>query len=159
MVSIVTSYHNDRQKFEHFWMPLMYKHHEIEFVFVDNESKEWPIKQICPELPNIKTFTISHTKNESTLQNFGVRQATREIVYLTSIDYIPTYQTMILLPQIKTQDNVILFSHIQSEGLPESNSFAVVKSKYLKSLSLKRYISVNNPNILRVGGVYDVNNT
>ena len=63
------------------------------------------------------------------------------------------------VPQIKTQDNVILLSHIQSEGLPESNSFAVVKSKYLKSLSLKRYISVNNPNILRVGGVYDVNNT
>tara|TARA_Y100001963_G_C6601320_1_gene362655 strand:- start:190 stop:660 length:471 start_codon:yes stop_codon:yes gene_type:complete len=152
MVSIIVDYYNDNQKFDYFWSPLIHKHHETEFIFVDNESSI-PLKEISPKLANLKIFNIPHNKNNKVVQIFGARQASNNLIFITTINYIPTYQTMILLQGLN--DNTILLPHIHNTN-NVSSSFSAQKTNFLKSLTIQSYIKTYKPTIYSKCGVYDI---
>ena len=84
MVSIIVRYREeDEHAFIRCWHPLIYKHGEMDFMIV---GENVPL----PDVRNVRTFPV----------NLDAFNAAQETMFYTSVNAIPTYETMILLQEI-----------------------------------------------------------
>ena len=92
MITIVSSYFNDHKLLQDYWIPAMQKHSNVEFVIVDDFSQIEKAEEVFPDLPNARLFYITEDKkfNSHGARNLGVSQASRQTVFMTDIDALPT---------------------------------------------------------------------
>ena len=84
MVSIIVRYREeDEHAFKRCWHPLIYKHGEMDFMIV---GENIPL----PDKNNVRTF----------ITNLDAFNAAQDTMFYTSVNAIPTYETMILLQEI-----------------------------------------------------------
>lgn len=141
---------NANTLFTEYWMPLMYKHQEIEFIFTKSKNLVKP----KTNLKNVKVTPIDRNK--------AVKYASNETVFLTDRYMIPTYETMILLASL-TNKNVCVnpvwekYCANSDEGNPTS-SFSVLQSKFTDtSLDVNQYIEKFQPKVINNTSLYYIN--
>lgn len=85
MVSIIIQYETeDEHYFKRCWHPLIYKHGEMDFIIVDEQSSA--------PMPDTRNCRVV----KSNLDALAISQKTW---FSTPVNEIPTYQTMILLQE------------------------------------------------------------
>ena len=132
--SIITDISNG-ESFTEYWMPLMYKHQEVEFIFSNFRSIKHP-------RINLRNFKFTHIS-----RNDAVKYASNEVVFLTKEYALPTYETMILLASL-SKENVCVNPSWQESG-ERTESFSVLKSQFKDTnLSLEKYIQGFNPKVI-----------
>ena len=121
---------NDQKLREYFWMPFQAKYPEYQCFFVDEKQFK-------------RTVT-------------GVAHNT---IFITDIDAVPTYETMVLLENIGGKNEVLLPKWYEGYGNPSKdlNSFSVLKEKFVSvQFDLDKYIEKWTPTILEKGSMYYV---
>lgn len=158
MVSIVTIYKENAEIFKYYWMPLIHKHNAFQFIIIDNNSTILK----CDTNHKPSNLNILHTKKDLTrheARKLGVRQCKHNLVYLASIKGPPTYETMVLLENIKENQMLIpkWFNFDRNVKLPKSNKYnvSVEKNKYL-NCEEDSYIDKWHPEIIEKGTLYYV---
>ncbi len=112
MVSIVVRYREgDDHDFKRCWHPLIYKHGEMDFIMI---GENIPL----PDKGNVRTVPTN-------LDAFNISQDT---MFYTTVNAIPTYETMILLQEIDGK-NV----RIKPKWLNPSTDELTVMSDYKKA--------------------------
>ena len=140
--SIITDISNG-ESFTEYWIPLIYKHQEVEFIFSNSKSIKHP-------RINLRNFKFT-----STSRNDAVKSARNEVVFLTEEYALPTYETMILLASLH-KENVCVNPSWQESG-ERTESFSVLKSQFTDTnLSLERYIQEFNPKVIDNTTLYQV---
>ena len=153
MVSIVTTYKDNKKYFLHYWMPLVYKHGEVEFIIIDDDSKTKPARDyIHPEPKNL----ILH---ENKSLEFAVSKAKNETVFITEINCLPTYECMITLDKYKGKNVMVQprWHHYMQNDFDNSiceTSFSVLRDQYRKVKNKEEYIRQYSPEIIDKGHVY-----
>ena len=140
--SIITDISNS-ESFTEYWIPLMYKHQEVEFIFSNSKSIKHP-------RINLRNFKFT-----STSRNDAVKSARNEVIFLTEEYALPTYETMILLASLH-KENVCVNPSWQESG-ERTESFSILKSQFTDTnLSLERYIQEFNPKVIDNTTLYRV---
>jgi hypothetical protein len=103
MLTIATIYKDDKEVFLEYWLPLILKYPNVEFIIMDNNSMDIPLSDIFPRLPvdNVKRFVVSEEFKKQPLLHFAVLSAKNDHVFITDIRALPTYQTMVLLEALE----------------------------------------------------------
>ena len=124
MITIITEM-TDPNIFKNFWMPLICKHREVNFIFGKTESLEYP-----------PSFVWSNVKFGAKLGVKDlVKYAKTDIVYITKQNEIPTYELMVRLRN--PQEAIIPKIHGTDT---DSSSFTAKKDKYIKAQGFGRRI-------------------
>jgi len=149
MLTIITDFNNNEQMFKHYWMPLIIKHPECEFIFT-----KWNCN-FNINRPNAKTYTCNRED--------AVIHSKNEWILLSEMNAVPTYATMIYLTSLKNENiccNPVWHDYMPSDkaGLP-SNSFTIKKSLYNTSLTMKKYIFATGAKIINDLHVYFIRDT
>ena len=127
MVSIVVRYREgDDNAFRRCWHPLIYKHGEMDFIII---GENIPL----PDKNNVRTVPTN-------LDSFNISQDT---MFYTTVNAIPTYETMILLQEIDGK-NV----RIKPNWLNPSTDELNVMSDYKKS--------DDNTEVIEKGTMYNI---
>ena len=117
MITIVTEM-TDPHIFRNFWMPLICKHREVEFIFGKTENLEYP-----------SSFDWSNVKFGANLEVKDlVKYAKKNLVYITKQNEIPTYELMVRLRNPK--EAIVPKIHGTDT---DSSSFTANKDKYIKA--------------------------
>ena len=120
----------DQKLFKWFWMPFQAKYPEYQYLVVSE-----------------KQFKQAITK------------AAHDTIFITDIDAIPTYETMVLLENIGGKNQVILPKWYEGYGNPSKdlNTFSVLKEKFVSAgYDLEEYIEKWTPIIHKKGSMYYV---
>jgi len=141
--SIITDI-SDHESFIEYWIPLMYKHPEIEFIFTKYTGMK------CPKT-NLKNFKYTFIP-----RNDAVKSAHNESVFLTEEYALPTYETMIALASLG-KDNVCVNPSWQETG-ERTESFSVLKNQFIDTnLNRDQYIQEFNPKMVDNTTLYSTN--
>lgn len=87
---IITEFEGDQRKFHHFWLPLIYKHQECNFVVKDKTDR-----MIFPA--GIKNLKVVNP-------DYNVRAG--QVVLECPINKVPTYKAMVDLQNIKSAKTI-----------------------------------------------------
>ena len=138
--SIISDISNN-ESFVEYWMPLMYKHPEIEFIFTKCTGMK------CPK------NTLKNYKYSFITRNDAVKSARNESVFLTEEYALPTYETMVLLASLH-KDNVCVNPSWQETG-ERTESFSILKNQFIDTnLDRDQYIQKFNPKVVDTTTVY-----
>ena len=108
MITIITDM-TDGKLFENYWMPLICKYREVDFIFTKTKGLEYPKKF---NWSNVKFAPNGH-------RDQVIPYAKTDVVYLTYQNEIPTYQLMTCLREGKP--NI---------GTLNGESFSIRKNNY-----------------------------
>ena len=153
MVSIVTTYKDNKKYFLHYWLPLIYKHKEVEFIIIDNKSISKPIVDYFPtDTKNLIVF------GDKSLTG-AISKARNETVFITDINCLPTYECMITLDKYKGKNVMVQprWHHYMQNDFDNSiceTSFSVLRDQYRKVKNKEEYIHQYSPEIIDKGHVY-----
>ena len=178
MISIVSSYFNDWELFTAWWIPCIEKHKNIEFIIVDDFSQEQKLVDVDFRADNLKKFYITEDKkfNSHGARNLGVSQASRQTVFMTDIDALPTDKLIRTVVKYRGK-NVMVWpfwdEHKPSRfaNTPCPNEFSVLRDKFVAIKGYdeevaqhggwfgdywtrSNYISVYSPQIIRKDTCY-----
>lgn len=120
----------DQKLFEYFWKPFQIKYPNYQYLFIDE-----------------KQFKQTVTK------------AKYKTIFVTDIDAIPTYETMVLLENIGGKNEVLLPKWYDGYGSPSKklNTFSVLKEEFVSvGCDLEEYIVKWAPIIHNKGSIYYV---
>ena len=138
MISIVSSYFNDALLFESYWLPMIYKHPEVEFIVVDDFSQDSKLTTVAQGLKNFKGYYITEDKkfNSHGARNLAVSEASNQTVFMTDMDALPTYELICRLKETAGQNKMIWPSwhHYRPNpyaGTPCPNEFSVLKDSFI----------------------------
>lgn len=150
MVTIVTTYRNNKKIFKHYWCPLIHKHGEVEFLIIDHDSRLEPLKHLLPNKPNVRMALVKDIEiSDESLKARGILNARHETVLVTNINSIPTYQTMILLNNLTSNDMLCpKWQDKFPKNQPTNSSYSVNKQKFKNAQNKQAYIQMYNPKIL-----------
>ena len=162
MVAIVTTYKNQRKIFEHYWCPLIHKHGDVEFLFVDHDSRIEPLKHLLPEKKNVMSVSLdwdlARINNinitDTELRAKGVSASSHNTVLITDINSIPTYESMVLLDKLEDNDMLCPTWHTAQNEVFGPNTYSVNKNKFKNAPDKKQYIQLYNPQIIDHTSVY-----
>lgn len=110
----------DSELFKLYWLPLVCKYREVNFIFANSKGIEYPSMF---DWSNVK-FGPHHSRDEL------VKEVKTSAVYLTYQNEIPTYQLMTILREGKT-----------GVGTTNGRSFSVSKENWQKSEIKERYMT------------------
>ncbi len=114
----------------YFWAPFEIKYPKYQYLFVDeNQFKQ----------------TITKAKHDT--------------IFITDIDAVPTYETMVLLENIGGKNEVLLPKWYEGYGNPSKklNSFSVLKEKFISAgYDLEECIEKWAPAVHKKGSMYYV---
>ena len=150
MVTIVTTYRNNKIIFKHYWCPLIHKHGEVEFLIVDHDSRLEPLRSLLPNKPNVRIAEVKDIEiSDESLKAKGVLSARHETVLVTNINSIPTYQTMIFLNSLTANDMLCpSWQDKFPKNQPTNSSYSVNKQKFTNAQNKQAYIQMYDPKIL-----------
>ncbi len=113
MITIITEM-TDSNIFTNYWVPLIYKHRDSNFIF--GKCKE--LKR--PMMSDWRNVIFSNKSIDDL-----VEQAKTEIIYITKQNEIPTYELMVKFRE--PVEGIVPKNYITKE---DSSSFTALKSKY-----------------------------
>ena len=116
MITIITEMTN-AELFKNYWMPLICKYREFNFIFAKTEGLQYPAMR---DWSNVK-FAKTQSAEEV------IKHAETKFVYLTKQNEIPTYELMVKLRT--PQDGLIPKIHNTDSN---SSSLIVSKENYNK---------------------------
>ena len=116
MITIITEM-TDEQLFKTYWMPLICKYREFNFIFAKTEGLKYPSMD---DWSNVK-FAPTHNAEEV------IKYAETKFVYLTKQNEIPTYELMVKLRE--PEDGLVPKIHNTNK---QSNSVMISKKSYNK---------------------------
>ncbi len=120
----------DQQLFNWFWAPFQIKYPMYQYLCVDEKQFEQ-----------------------------AITKATHSTLFITDIDAVPTYETMVLLENIGGKNEVLLPKWYEGYGNPNKklNSFSVLKEKFISvGYDLEEYIEKWTPIVHKKGSIYYV---
>ncbi len=120
----------DQKLFKYFWMPFQIKYPKYQYLNVEEEQ----FKQ-------------------------EITKAAHATIFITDIDAVPTYETMVLLENIGGKNEVLLPTWYEGYGNPckSLNSFSVLKGKFISAgYDLEECIKKCTPIIHKKGSMYYV---
>jgi len=139
-VTLITTF-TSQKIFSYYWSPLIHKYGNDEFIIIDENKKV-----IIPMTGNCKIVTSIKD---------AINQSSKNILFITDMEAIPTYQTMTILENLnKNRNESLLPIWHDKEDVP--NSFSVLKNQY-NGETKKEYISKFKPTELNLGSMYYVN--
>ena len=121
---------NDQKLKNYFWSPFQVKYPACQYLFTNEVQFESTAKKA----------------NHSTL-------------FVTDVDSVPTYETMVLLENIGGKNEVLLPKWFDGYGSPtkDLNSFSVLKENFVSAgYNLKECIEKNSPTVHKKGSMYYV---
>lgn len=132
--------------FSMYWLPLIFKHGEVEFIVRDTGGL------VALTLPNLKVVKATLTE--------AVRSAKNDFVFITDMNAIPTYETMVYLTGSKDKNTMVnpkWHSYMENDnaGQLTDNSFSVLKKIYTGQ-SKAQYLKEHNPTVYSDCEVYFV---
>ena len=116
MIPIITEMTND-ELFKNYWMPLICKYREFNFIFAKTEGLRYPAMRDWSNVKFAKTQSLEQV----------IKYAETKFVYLTKENEIPTYELMVKLRT--PEDGLIPKIHNTNE---QSNSVMISKKSYNK---------------------------
>ena len=150
-VTLITTFASQKIV-SYYWSPLIHKYGNDEFIVIDENKKA-----IIPMTGNCKIVTSIKD---------AINQSSKNILFITDMEAIPTYQTMTILENLNKNRNESLLpvwhnkEDIKSartwETLDSPNTFSVLKNQY-NGETKKEYISKFKPKELNLGSMYYVN--
>ena len=146
MVTIVTEFNGDNKVFSMYWLPLIFKHGEVEFIVRDTGGL------VALSVPNLKVLKTTLTE--------AVRSAKNDFVFITDMSAVPTYETMVYLTGNKGKNTMVnpkWHSYMKSDnaGQVTEKSFSVLKKAYTGQTKAQ-YVKEHNPTIYSDCEVYFV---
>jgi len=161
VLTIIVLYKDTPDIFKEYWLPLIYKHGGqgalhgacLEFIIVDNGSDN-PLPD--QGIKNLRIYTAAKTLPNDQAIGMAIRYAQNELILITDIHSLPTYQTMTLLQDLYNKNQTIWPVWFDAPDVKCENAFSILRSDFKKHNDIRKCAQLTQSSVDSTASMYRV---